>query len=89
MLRVTTLGKNGNGTVLRVEGRIVAAWAEVLEAQCRASLDRGEPLRLDLAGVSYVDGAGMAALRRLRDARVALDGCSPLLQELLAGEDGP
>lgn len=86
MLRITRADHPGNRVSLRVEGRIAGADVEILERQCRPLLGRESAVGLDLAGVRLVDQAGVAALRTLRRAGFHLEGCSPLLQEML--DDG-
>ena len=86
MLRITRTDQPGYLVSLRVEGRIVGAAVETLERECRPLLGQESGVRLDLAGVGLVDQAGLAALRALRRAGFLIEGCSPLLQEVL--DDG-
>ena len=87
MLRLTFETDDAAGPVLRAEGKVVAEWAALLERECRALLQQQPVLRLDLSGVLYVDRDGMRALRAFAPGELVLEGCSPLLQEILGQEE--
>jgi ABC-type transporter Mla MlaB component len=83
MLRITRTTIDGGATLLKLEGKLLAPWAgEVLE-QCNGS---GGRVRLDLAQVSYVDGAGVALLNELRARGATIVACSGFVAELLHAE---
>lgn len=86
MLRITRSDRPRNHVSLQVEGRIVGDDVRILDCECRSLLWTGSALRLDLAGVRFVDRAGVAVLRALRREGLEIEGCSPLLQEIL--DDG-
>jgi len=65
VLRITEHEGSDAGAVLRLEGRVVAEWAALLEQACSELLTRRDEVSLDLAGVSFIDQAGVEALRRL------------------------
>ena len=50
---------------LKLEGSIVTEWAALLEDECSDLLRSSAAVRLDLAGVGFVDRAGLEALERL------------------------
>lgn len=85
MLRITRTERPEEAS-LRVEGRIVGDDSAILDRECRSLLASGSTLRLDLSGVRFVDRAGVAVLRALRREGFGIEGCSPLLQEVL--DDG-
>jgi ABC-type transporter Mla MlaB component len=86
MLRISEMGKANRHVVLKLEGRIVGPWVEELSNACQPLLDRNEPLKLDLADVSYVDREGIALLLRLKGHKVILESCTPFVaQELTQG----
>jgi hypothetical protein len=85
MLRLTPTS-DPTAVTLKAEGRIVAEWGDLLERECVARVARGERVRLDLGGVTYVDGVGVDVLRRLAPARIEIVNCRPLIGELLREE---
>lgn len=86
MLRITRSDRPTNRVSLQVEGRIVGEDVRILDRECRSLLGTGSALHLDLAGVRFVDRAGVAVLRALRREGLEIERCSPLLQEIL--DDG-
>lgn len=88
MLRVTRNAASESGvTTFKVEGRLVADSVEVLENECRRSL-RGTPrVRLDLSGVTFIDGRGVGLLRDLRSSCLEILNCPSFVEGLLSGPD--
>lgn len=82
MLRIIRTD-HGRATTLRLEGRVTHQERRALDAACEAARAEERALVLDLAGVRFVDGAGAAALRALRDAAIPLTGCTPYVRALL------
>jgi hypothetical protein len=83
MLRITIVESNPRAVTLRVEGRVTGPWLEELRTSC--NLHTGpDPiqLHLELEDVSFVDDAGIAYLKELRDQGVGLYHVSPFLREL-------
>jgi len=73
---------NGSGTVtLILEGRLIGPWVEELRQACKGKLDNPASLTLDLAGVAFVDRAGVEFLRSLVDRHARLSNCSPFVAE--------
>ena len=62
MLRITRLERSGRWITVVVEGRVAGEWIPVLDGECRKLLDMGANVALDLHGVSFVDGQGVACL---------------------------
>ncbi len=60
MLRITRQDE-----CLVVEGRVAGAWVQELSRAAEELIERAPTARLDLSGVSYVDGDGARMLRRL------------------------
>jgi len=60
MLRITRQDE-----CLVVEGRVAGAWVQELSRAAEELIERAPAARLDLSGVSYVDGDGARMLRRL------------------------
>ena len=67
VLRITQ-NESDAGAILRLEGRLLWEWAALLERECAELLSTGNQLSLDLSGVTFVDRAGVEALRRLSQA---------------------
>ena len=84
-LRITLEEGSGSPTTLRVEGHLVTVGAALLERECAGLLRAGSAVRLDLAGVSIVDRAGIAALERLERAGVEIRCRSGLVASVLEG----
>src|SRR5215831_623021 len=65
-LTVTTCAE---GTTLLLEGRLCGAWVDELATCWRGVLARHDAgtIRVDLDGVTFVDAAGKALIRALRD----------------------
>lgn len=86
MIRISNIAADGARPVLRVEGRIVGPWVDLLEATCRGLGDLG--LRgqvLDLSGVTFASPSGLTLLRRLEAEGVAFRGCPGYLRDLCDG----
>jgi hypothetical protein len=83
MLRITRIAGTAQDAEWKLEGKLIAPWLDVLNEEIGDGARGG---RLHLAGVTYADRAGIAALRRLLDAGFVAVDCPGLLTELLATE---
>ena len=66
MIRITQV-RDGSRQQLFVEGTLSEGWVEALEtswSEAQSQLN-GEPLRIDLSGVTYVDDKGRELLARM------------------------
>ena len=66
MIRISKIRK-GSARGLLVEGTISGDWVEVLEKswlEAQASRN-GEPLRIDMSGVTWIDDKGRELLKRM------------------------
>ena len=68
VLRITQNEGSDSGAILRLEGRVVAEVAAVLEEECSELLKSRAEVSLDLAGVSFIDLAGVEVFKRLSRA---------------------
>jgi ABC-type transporter Mla MlaB component len=68
---------------LRLEGRLVRDCLKDLAQVCQSYVQQPGRLRLDLAGVTFIDDAGVAFLRQLIADHIAVVGASPFVRELL------
>ena len=82
MLRITRLPRDDGSPCLRVEGRLVGDWVQVLETEFSRTADSRSP-SLDLSGVEFADQRALALLQRLTEQGIAFVACSPLLHSLL------
>lgn len=83
MLRITPLSPRPEVRCLRVEGRLVGDWVDVLHAELERAQAQSDELELDLAGVDFADSRALSLLLRVAARGVKLMACSPLLTSLL------
>lgn len=83
MLRITITQSAGRSVTLRLEGRVAGSWIKELELACADAQGSGAAVTLDLAGVSFIESAGLEMLRRL--GAIRLENPSPFVFELLKG----
>ncbi|MSS71126.1 MAG: hypothetical protein EXS64_06530 [Candidatus Latescibacteria bacterium] len=86
MLRITQIGESPS--TLKVEGRIISDWAAVLEDESRKLIEAKQAVVLDFSNVSFIDRQGVATVRRLKAGDVRIINCSPLIEDMLNGEEG-
>jgi len=85
MLRITFHDEPGTLT-FQFEGKLAGPWVQEAEAcwrQARAS-QRSSALRLDLTGVTVVDGAGKAFLAAARSQGAKLVACGCVMKAVVA-----
>ncbi|HEV8121206.1 MAG TPA: hypothetical protein VGQ67_09450 [Candidatus Polarisedimenticolia bacterium] len=86
VLRITRREPSPERATLRVEGRLVAEWAALLERECSVLHRAGRALTVDVTRVGFVDRAGVEALARLSREGVEIR-CRPgLVASVLEGE---
>jgi anti-anti-sigma regulatory factor len=85
MLKIVSLESHDRSLILHLEGRVMGPWVAELRRSCDAALTGGSALTLDLGGVSFIDGEGIALFRSLTGQRVVLENCSPFVSEQLRG----
>jgi ABC-type transporter Mla MlaB component len=82
MLRISFSADDSNSTI-HIDGKLLAPWiGEVRTAVSRAT--RPGAVRLDLAGLTFADQAGLEFLQELTATGVAIENASPFIHELLA-----
>lgn len=86
VLRITRERSSPERATLRLEGRLDAEWATVLERECSALHRAGRAVSLDMARVGFVDGAGIEALTRLSRQGVEIRCLPGLVASVLEGE---
>lgn len=86
MLRITALATRPDRPCLRVEGRLVGDWVQVLRLELERLQAEMSLLELDLAGVEFADSQALSLLREVARRGVKLAACSPLLTSLLESQ---
>jgi len=76
MLRISRQEEPPARATLRLEGSVTAEWVALLENECLSLLRIRRAVRLDLAGVGFVDRAGVESLGRLGRAGIEIR-CRP------------
>lgn len=88
MLIITKLRRGESGVMLKLEGRIVREWAEVLKEESERQATHGRPVLLDCSAVSFVDRLGIEIVTGLiRDRVVELVDCPEFIRQLLSEGD--
>ena len=73
-----------NGSVnVRLEGALTGPWVVETKRVCEAAAARGDKLRLDLDGVSFVDRDGLKLLAQFQKTNAVLENCSAFLEAQL------
>ena len=85
-LRITRKSRSRSRATLVLEGKVAAEWSALLERECSDLLRSRPALRLDLAGVDYVDRSGIRALRRLSRKGIQIFCPSGPVASVLEGE---
>jgi anti-anti-sigma regulatory factor len=88
-LRITRRDGAPSRATLRLEGRLVAAWAPFVERECATLLRSQMQVDLDLSGVRFVDGVGVETLARLSGEGIEIRGCTVAVASVLEGEGIP
>jgi ABC-type transporter Mla MlaB component len=83
MLRITRTTTDDSTLLLRLEGKLLAPWAEALRGECAAAAGAETRFELELTQVSFVDATGLALLRDLTAAGVGVAACSRFVAQLL------
>lgn len=83
MLRITPRLEGTRRIVLKLEGRLVSRWTEVLKAECSRQVAAGRAVTLDLADLVFLDCDGAFLLDRLRSERVCFVRCPAFVKELI------
>ena len=86
LLRITREDTEGGTTTLTLEGRLAQDLVSLLEQECSSLQASCGCLTLDLSGVTFVDRAGVQALKSLHGKGCAIGGCSDLVASILRAE---
>ncbi len=83
MLKITKIRESRSNVLLKLEGKITAEWAALLDGVCRAFLREEKAVRLDCSHVDFIDASGVEVLNSLPRAQVTLLGAPGFVTELL------
>jgi hypothetical protein len=86
VLRITHESGTQLRITLKLEGRVIGEWAALLERECSGFIRSRLAVSLDLAGVTFVDRAGVEAIGRLSQAGVEVRCPSGPVASVLEGE---
>ena len=89
VLRITIGAGTRTRATLKLEGRVVAGWAPLLERECLRLRGSWSAVVLDLAGVTFVDRLGVETLQRLSRAGIEIRCPGGLVASVLEGEGIP
>ena len=84
MLRISTY-ETADVTTMILEGRVIGPWVDEVRRAYHDTLAARRPVVLDLAGVTFVDGAGIVLLREIASRQTALANCTPFVSAQLKG----
>ena len=83
MLKITKIIDSRSGVLLKLEGKITAQWAALLDGVCRVFLRDEKTVYLDCANVDFIDARGVEVLNSLPRTQVILLGAPGFVTELL------
>jgi anti-anti-sigma regulatory factor len=83
VLRITKITENGSPVILKLEGKILADWVNLLERECRSLIDQEKRVRLDFSGVSYMDLSGVEMMRQFPSGKVTIVNAPDFIADLL------
>ena len=83
MLKITKVHENRRTVRLKLEGKVTAQWAALLDEECRSFLRDGTILLLDCAGLDFLDEQGIEVLRNLPMKDVTLIDAPGFVTEML------
>ena len=83
MLRITPISSADEAVVLKLEGRLIEPWVELLRETCQThQQERKASLVLDLSAVDFASKEGLDLLGGLQKKGIRCVSWSPLLKEL-------
>ena len=70
MLKISMIESTEGAVKIRIDGQISGEGVKLLQRTCKAQLENGLRLAVDLQNVSFVDRDGIAVLRTLQQFNV-------------------
>jgi anti-anti-sigma regulatory factor len=86
MLKITKIQESESDVLLKLEGKITAEWAVLLDGECRVLLCEEKTVYLDCANVDFIDARGVEVLNNLPREQVTLMNAPGYVTELLQTE---
>ena len=83
MLKITKIQESRSEVFFKLEGKITAEWAVLLDGECRVFLHEGKAVYLDCADVDFIDTRGVHVLNSLPRKQVTLMNAPGYVTELL------
>jgi len=83
MLKITKIQESKSDVFLKLEGKIIAQWATLLDGECRSLLRQEKVLYLDCSHVDFIDASGVKVLNNLPRTQVTLIRAPGYMMELL------
>lgn len=83
MLKITSQSVEGSKPTLKLEGKLLEPWIKEFEQSCVEHKQTGQPLSLDLSGLSFADTAGTQSLKRLIQQGAVVTNASGFIAALL------
>lgn len=83
MLRITKMEENAKRARIKVEGRLVSTWVNLVELEYQRARNGSRQIVLDLTHVTFVDDAGLRMLRMLAQDHLVVLNTSDFIHHLL------
>ena len=83
MLKITKIQESRSDVLLKLEGKITAEWAGLLDEECRVLLQEKKAVYLDCSHVDFIDARGIEILNGLPPTHVTLMSAPGYVAELL------
>jgi len=83
MLKITKIQESRSDVLLKLEGKITAQWAALLDGECRSFLRQEKTVCLDCSHVDFIDATGVEVLNNLPRRQVTLMSAPGFVTELL------
>ena len=83
MLKITKIQESRSDVLLKLEGKITAEWASLLDSECRSFLRQEKTLYLECSHVDFIDASGVEVLNNLPQTQVNLMSAPGFVTELL------
>jgi len=83
MLKITKTQESGSDVLLKLEGKITAQWADLLDGECRSFLRQKKIVNLDCSHVDFIDQRGVEVVKNFPSTQVTLMSAPGFVTELL------
>jgi ABC-type transporter Mla MlaB component len=83
MLKITKIQETRSDVLLKLEGKITAEWAALLDGECRSLLQQEKTVHLDCSNVDFIDAMGIEVMNNLLRTQVTLMSAPGYVTELL------